>query len=273
MTKYHISKDGLPAVCKAKERPCPLGGASEHFSSLEAAEAYIQEKLEKEHGLFAKEVTPKYMLTREINRMLDVVGEYKTSWPFGYYDETFTIKKRQDGKLDVKIKLYSWGEYYPGSNTYDEVVTVEDFINFLDNRISEVNPKEMYHMDAKSFLQSFAENLKLVEFETTNEEHKKAFEVFDKDYLVNIDKELNEAEESLDWGSSEYDPSKLFNDIWDKQYLIKRIRDEMSGAMEFDAPRDFKERLIDVISSSLKYYDKPSLVDFGEHLKDLVEEM
>lgn len=48
MAKYHISKDGFPAVCNAHHRPCPIGG--DHFDSkaeaLEAAEALLEEEEE-----------------------------------------------------------------------------------------------------------------------------------------------------------------------------------------------------------------------------------
>lgn len=43
MTKYHISATGEPAVCKARFRPCPLGG--EHYASLEAANKAVREDL------------------------------------------------------------------------------------------------------------------------------------------------------------------------------------------------------------------------------------
>lgn len=39
MTKYHISpKTGAPGVCKASTKPCPIGGADEHYSSKQEAQ-------------------------------------------------------------------------------------------------------------------------------------------------------------------------------------------------------------------------------------------
>ena len=38
MTKFHINKHGIPAICKAKEGNCPLGDNSAHFSSQEEAQ-------------------------------------------------------------------------------------------------------------------------------------------------------------------------------------------------------------------------------------------
>lgn len=35
MTKYHIKKDGTPGICTATVRPCPRGGAAQHFENPE----------------------------------------------------------------------------------------------------------------------------------------------------------------------------------------------------------------------------------------------
>lgn len=35
MAKYHIKKDGLPGICKAKVRPCPRGGSCQHFNNID----------------------------------------------------------------------------------------------------------------------------------------------------------------------------------------------------------------------------------------------
>lgn len=51
MTKYHIDKNGKPAICRATKRPCPLGGADVHFDSIEDAQAYADEQNAKEFGL------------------------------------------------------------------------------------------------------------------------------------------------------------------------------------------------------------------------------
>lgn len=43
MTKYHITKKGVPGICHAKNGTCPLGGASgteNHFDSIQSAQAY-----------------------------------------------------------------------------------------------------------------------------------------------------------------------------------------------------------------------------------------
>lgn len=42
--KYHISEKGAVVICRAKVRPCPLGGG--HFDTKEEGERYIQNKFE-----------------------------------------------------------------------------------------------------------------------------------------------------------------------------------------------------------------------------------
>lgn len=42
MTKYHIAGDGTVKPCRAKVKPCPLGGG--HFETVEIAEAYLKQK-------------------------------------------------------------------------------------------------------------------------------------------------------------------------------------------------------------------------------------
>lgn len=44
MAKYHISKDGTPGVCHAQNGNCPLGGADQHYPTMEAAQAAADEK-------------------------------------------------------------------------------------------------------------------------------------------------------------------------------------------------------------------------------------
>lgn len=44
MAKYHISKDGTPGVCHAQNGNCPLGGADQHYPTMEAAQAAADER-------------------------------------------------------------------------------------------------------------------------------------------------------------------------------------------------------------------------------------
>lgn len=51
---YHIKKDGTPGLCRAKERPCPLGGDDAHYSSFAEAAAAAHKQHMEEFGLTAK---------------------------------------------------------------------------------------------------------------------------------------------------------------------------------------------------------------------------
>ena len=51
MMKYHIKKDGTPGLCYARTKPCPLGGAENHFDTQEEAERVSQERFENEMGI------------------------------------------------------------------------------------------------------------------------------------------------------------------------------------------------------------------------------
>lgn len=87
MTKYHINKKGVPAVCKAKTKPCPLGG--EHFDSLEAAEISIQKELREEHGIV--QLKPEYAKQRKLGVM------------YNYGEEEDKIKAIEEGYEDEMI--------------------------------------------------------------------------------------------------------------------------------------------------------------------------
>lgn len=51
MARYHINKNGVPAICRAKPGNCPLGGDNMHFDSHEEAQEYINKQEEAKHGM------------------------------------------------------------------------------------------------------------------------------------------------------------------------------------------------------------------------------
>lgn len=51
MVKFHISKKGVPAPCKAEKGKCPLGGQNIHFNSHAEAQEYIDKDNENEFGV------------------------------------------------------------------------------------------------------------------------------------------------------------------------------------------------------------------------------
>lgn len=53
MAKYHIDKNGKPAICKATKQSCPLGGDDVHFDSAEEAQAFADKMNAVQHGMLA----------------------------------------------------------------------------------------------------------------------------------------------------------------------------------------------------------------------------
>lgn len=51
MTKFHINKQGVPAVCQAKEGNCPFGGSDKHFNNKEEAQDFADKVNEAKHSL------------------------------------------------------------------------------------------------------------------------------------------------------------------------------------------------------------------------------
>lgn len=72
MSKFHINKRGVPAVCKATKGNCPLGGSDTHFETLGDAQAHADKVNEASHGLLpsAIEISPKDYETRDIKLFL-----------------------------------------------------------------------------------------------------------------------------------------------------------------------------------------------------------
>lgn len=44
MAKWHINKNGQPAICHATVRSCPCGDAAHHFANRRAAESYLEKQ-------------------------------------------------------------------------------------------------------------------------------------------------------------------------------------------------------------------------------------
>lgn len=66
MAKYHINKHGVPAVCRARLRACPLGGDDVHFDTIEQAQAHIDEYNAMHYGLLGGAPAPTAQAPEEI---------------------------------------------------------------------------------------------------------------------------------------------------------------------------------------------------------------
>lgn len=127
VTKYHINKHGVPAICKAKNGNCPLGGEENHFDSQQEAQAHADKVNEESHGLLpnvVSEQTPEQEKIEEemneefYNKLTEHSDYYandgSTDVPYGadtdpieFANEYFQarIKKEYDGE-DINLRKY-----------------------------------------------------------------------------------------------------------------------------------------------------------------------
>lgn len=71
--KFHITKNGTVAPCKATSRPCPLGGQEVHFENYEAAEQHLKNKSINEHGILPNVSKLNTKFDKETRDILDKV--------------------------------------------------------------------------------------------------------------------------------------------------------------------------------------------------------
>lgn len=61
MDKFHIGKNGLPSICKAKQGNCPLGGEENHFNTKQEAYKAVENRLDQQYNtLSSSEKVAKY---------------------------------------------------------------------------------------------------------------------------------------------------------------------------------------------------------------------
>lgn len=106
MLKFHISKNGEPALCSATIQSCPLGGSDEHFASKEAAYQHLEEKAAKENNVFSihKKMTPVVRVTSrndnvvKINNTLIHVKNTNVGKHFNAYSKVTETVGNSDSK-------------------------------------------------------------------------------------------------------------------------------------------------------------------------------
>lgn len=87
--KYHISpKTGFPNICRATDRPCPIGGQDEHYSTKDEARQAFEKKNTNELGATAsiKKERKQTLKTSELNSLAKETsdrGEIKQILEFG----------------------------------------------------------------------------------------------------------------------------------------------------------------------------------------------
>lgn len=137
--KYHIDKNGKPAICKAVERPCPLGGPDEHFSDGFEALAHADEIHARRHGLLPKELEGKeatldFLLT-DGNKYSRIVGEELS------YTRSFGFQVVDKGE-DIVFKIEEeFAPVVPNHLSQDESAYMEEYGAYIQTRSDEISIK------------------------------------------------------------------------------------------------------------------------------------
>lgn len=129
---YHISKNGIPQICKAQEGKCPLG--TKHFDNLEEASIHADSLNEKTELIsrFKNAKTPGQRLkTRKLiwnlNEKLGLeknngIPETKKSLP--NLDKIKEIKKSEEEKTLKNIKNFEDLEYIKMPENIQKIIQI-----------------------------------------------------------------------------------------------------------------------------------------------------
>lgn len=110
--KYHIDKNGNPAVCRAVKRPCPLGGDDVHFATEKEAQDYADNLHKQEFGIISNEI--------DVLALRKVLREAETP------EEREAAPERELGELhtvSVEDAQLSMGEIHAVLEDYDIELT------------------------------------------------------------------------------------------------------------------------------------------------------
>lgn len=128
MSKYHINKHGVPAVCRAKNGNCPLGGDESHFNTQEEAQEHADKINEQEHSLLPG--------VKENNRF----GMDKAKFDNLRSKAVFMSYENENGEeesLDGNVQSVNWE---------DNTITVRNKDDFKDER--EINLNDVSEFEA-----------------------------------------------------------------------------------------------------------------------------
>lgn len=188
-------------------------------------------------------------------------GPITFSLMFSYYDELFYLAKEKD-MVRVETELMYSDTYEDGTTKFVDVVTYEELMNFLDNRLSEQDSYHLKYENNKEFKTNMEYLLEEVVCEIRKDiaekkdaEYRKAFlEAFnyiydievspDKKYLIDVI-----TDEPLRFTEFTFDNKDLSNrDFVEKElnlWIEDRIRMNLFGADEINIHNKAKKRLKD----------------------------
>ena len=128
MSKYHINKHGVPAVCRAKNGNCPLGGEDSHFSTQGEAQEHADKINEQEHSLL-----PGVKENKRFGMDKAKFDNLKSKAVFMTYEN----ENGEEENLDGNVQNVNWEE-----NT----ITVRNKDDFKDER--EINLNDVSEFEA-----------------------------------------------------------------------------------------------------------------------------
>lgn len=125
MNKWHINKNGIPKICKATKRKCPLG---EHFENQEQAQIYLDNINESKpiSKYLTKTEYTKFIKSINFNKEIENLTKYSNEFIKTHFGlNKLDIPIRFDGKLKGKMGLFR----HTKDKGLDIVISKEEFIN------------------------------------------------------------------------------------------------------------------------------------------------
>lgn len=128
-TRFHINKNGIPSLCKAKIGNCPLGGNDIHFKTPEEAQIYIDSKNAEEFGLLGNSVllSKRHHINRfqRIDDLVEAIGS-KTVLK----ELCLLINDNHKNKInDFIIKTYEINNLNNNLSSQDKITKLAEIID------------------------------------------------------------------------------------------------------------------------------------------------
>lgn len=195
MVRYHINKHGVPAVCSATVKACPLGA---HFATFEEAEAYANIELSKHYGTLGAPITV------EVRKMHD------DDVPEGFNRYSISINSKPE---EFVSNYYQSPEAIAFFEQNRQVVLEEDFdlmmISWATNKEIVEDMKNNKIGDAKY---TYGDIIRVLEQEVIDE--------YKIDGSLGIEERYLEGRDDI--GSTHY--NYIDEEFWEEQMAIQKIR-------------------------------------------------
>lgn len=147
--KYHINKHGVPAICRATEGNCPLGGEGDHFDNIISAQRHADSLNSERYGTLP--TTSLSMKTEDGNVIKEGDKVYVVE---DYYGEEFMYSDYDEAYEHANEGPGDDGDFY---ERYSHAVGADD----------EVEPKEI-EVNSAMVAHLNKDNLRQNDFTTTD---------------------------------------------------------------------------------------------------------